>query len=350
MQRRVLAARRERAGLDAPRCRAVEHDEVGRRALDEPARAGPARAAQDRRRPVVSAAIARAERQPPGVDRREDQPERGLDPARSRSPPARTRPPCRPGCAAHDRSRSRRRSRRRARPGRQPRRRPSGAAGSPGAPGRTAAATSAPSAHGLRARPSASSASQAQRRAPASHSSVSARWCGVTSQVTGRPAGLRPPDELERLGRRQVGQVEPRPRLVGQASARIARSRATAAASAATGQPLQPEHGRDEPLVRLGAVGQRRVLGVVDDRPAEHPGVDQRVAQDRRRADRRAVVAEADRAAVGQLAERGQRLARPPDADGAVGQDLDRRAGSERPPRGPGPGRSPRRSPATCSA
>ena len=33
-------------------------------------------------------------------------------------------------------------------------------------------------------------ASHAQRRAPASHSSVSARWCGVTSQVTGRPAAF----------------------------------------------------------------------------------------------------------------------------------------------------------------
>ena len=42
----------------------------------------------------------------------------------------------------------------------------------------------APSAHG------SPLASHAQRRAPASHSSVSARWCGVTSQVTGRPAAF----------------------------------------------------------------------------------------------------------------------------------------------------------------
>ena len=55
-------------------------------------------------------------------------------------------------------------------------------------------------------------ASHAQRRAPAIHSSVSARWCGVTSQVTGRPAAFAAPDEVERAGGRDVRQVQPRAR------------------------------------------------------------------------------------------------------------------------------------------
>ena len=104
----------------------------------------------------------------------------------------------------------------------------------------------------------ASSASHAQRRAPASHSSVSARWCGVTSQVTGSPAAFARRTRSSDAGRRQVGQVQPRPRLVATTSARIARSRATAASSAAAGQPRRPEHRRDEAVVRLRAVGQRR--------------------------------------------------------------------------------------------
>ena len=70
-----------RAGLDPPRGAAVEHDEVGGLALHEPAARStgpsPARTSDG---PVVSAATARAQRQPAGVDRREHQAERGLDP------------------------------------------------------------------------------------------------------------------------------------------------------------------------------------------------------------------------------------------------------------------------------
>ena len=48
----------------------------------------------------------------------------------------------------------------------------------------------------------------------------------------------------------------------------------------------QPEHGRDQAIVRLGSVGQRPILGVVHDRQAEHPGIRQRVAEERRGSDR----------------------------------------------------------------
>ena len=133
----------------------------------------------------------------------------------------------------------------------------------------------------IRAAPSASSASQAQRRDPAIHSSVSARWCGVTSQVTGRPATFARPDEVERRRRRHVRQVQARARHVPDDVGEDRDRRATEPASAATGQPLQPEHGRDEPVVRLGALGERGVLGVIDDRQPERTRVGERVSQER---------------------------------------------------------------------
>ena len=79
------------------------------------------------------------------------------------------------------------------------------------------------------------------------------------------------------------------------------------------GRPAaQPEHGRHEPVVRFRALGQRRVLGMVDDRQPEHARVGECVAQDRRRAHRRPVVREPDDARVGQLAKRREGLpARP---------------------------------------
>ena len=106
-------------------------------------------------------------------------------------------------------------------------------------------------------------------------------------------------------------------------------SRATAISSAATGQPRSPSTVATKPVVRLGALGQRRVLRVVDDRQAERARVGQRRPQDRGRADRRPVVGEADDARVGQLAQRRQLLPRPPDRDRAVGQQLDRRPGGD---------------------
>ena len=82
------------------------------------------------------------------------------------------------------------------------------------------------------------------------------------------------------------------------------------------GRPAaQPQHGRHEAVVRLGALGQRRLLGVLDDRQPERARVGQRGPQDRRRPDRRPVVREADDARVGKLAERGELLPSPPDRD-----------------------------------
>ena len=71
------------------------------------------------------------------------------------------------------------------------------------------------------------------------------------------------------------------------------------------GRPAaQAEHGRDEPVVRLGALGQADVLGMVDDRQPERARVSQRCPQDRRRPDGRPIVREPDDAGIGELAER----------------------------------------------
>ena len=89
----------------------------------------------------------------------------------------------------------------------------------------------------------------------------------MTSHVTGRPGGLRGPDVGERRRRRDVGEVEPRAGDVARRRRRGSRSPARPTpTSRATGQPLRPEHRRDVALGRLGALGERRVLRVVDDR------------------------------------------------------------------------------------
>ncbi len=80
---------------------------------------------------------------------------------------------------------------------------------------------------------------------------------------------------------------------------------------------------RDVPLGGFGALRQRGILGVVDDRQAQRAGVGERVAQDRRGADRGAVIGEAHDARVGQLAEGRQRVPGPPVRDGTVNQDPD---------------------------
>ena len=43
-----------------------------------------------------------------------------------------------------------------------------------------------------------------------------------------------------------------------------------------SGPATQPEHGRDESVVRLGALGEGEVLGMVDDRQPQRPGIRQR--------------------------------------------------------------------------
>ena len=116
----------------------------------------------------------------------------------------------------------------------------------------------------------------------------------VRRHVAGHRQAARPSPagrgRARRPSRRASGGAARRARRAT-TSARIARSRATAAASAARRPAAQPEDRRDEPVVRLGAVGQRRVLGVVDDRQPERARVGQRVPQDRRGPDRRPVVA-----------------------------------------------------------
>ena len=73
----------------------------------------------------------------------------------------------------------------------------------------------------------------------------------------------------------------------------------------------EAQHGRHEPVVRLGVDGQRRLLGVVDDRQPEGARVGERSPQDGRRPDRRPVIGEADDARVGELTESGQLVPRP---------------------------------------
>ena len=99
-------------------------------------------------------------------------------------------------------------------------------------------------------------ASHAQRRAPASHSSVSARWCGVTSQVTGSPlAFARRTRSSEPAVERWV-RCSRAPGTSRTTSARIARSRATAASSAAAGQPRSPSTVATNPSFASAPCGQ----------------------------------------------------------------------------------------------
>ncbi len=142
--------------------------------------------------------------------------------------------------------------------------------------------------------------------------------------------GLGPADELERTGRRDMGQVQPGARHVADdigEDREVARDRRLLGG---IGPALEAQHGRDEPVVRLGATGEGAVLGVIDDRQPQRPGVGERGPQDRRRRHRRAVVAEPDDAGVGQLAERGERLPGPPGGHRPVREELDGRVRRDR--------------------
>ena len=207
------------------------------------------------------------------------------------------------------------------------------------------AATSASSAHGsplavprpaTRARDPLVGQRQVMRRDVAGH-----RQAG----------GLRAPDEVQRRGRSTRGSgAAGRPARRAATSARTARSRATAAASAAAGQPRSPRTVATNPSFASAPSVRLDVLGVVDDRQPERARVGQRRPQDRRRPDRRPVVGEPDDAGIGQLAERRQPLPCPPDRHRAVRQQLDRRPGRDRRRPAPGPARPARRAPASCWA
>ena len=143
---------------------------------------------------------------------------------------------------------------------------------------------------GSRAVPSLE-ASHDQRRDPAIHSSVRPRWCGVTSQVTGRPAAFAARTGVERGRRGDVRQVQPRTRHLADDAVED-RDRTRDRGRLRGDRPaLEAEDRRDVPVGRLGALGERHVLRVVDDRQAERARVRERAAQDRA-PDRRAVVAE----------------------------------------------------------
>ena len=87
-----------------------------------------------------------------------------------------------------------------------------------------------------------------------------------------QPGGLRPADRVERAGGREVGQVEPgaRARRAGRRPGPRSPARPRQPPPA-TGQPCSPSTRRDVALVRLGAGGQGRVLGVLDERQPSIP-------------------------------------------------------------------------------
>ena len=107
-------------------------------------------------------------------------------------------------------------------------------------------------------------------------------------------------------------------------------SRATAFASAAAGQPRSPSTVATRPSFASAPAVSAEVLGVVDQRQAEHARVGERVPEQLRVLDRRAVVAEAGDAGVGELAERRQLLPCPPGRGGAERQQPNGRAGRGR--------------------
>ncbi len=153
----------------------------------------------------------------------------------------------------------------------------------------------------------------------------------VRRHVAGdRQAGrLGSTDELQGPCGRDVGQVQTGarhvPKDVGQ-DGQVARD----GHLLGRGRPAaQTEDGRDETVVRLGAVGQGRLLGMVDDRQSERARVGERRPQDRGGPHRRSVIREPDHARVGQLAERRQSLPCPPDRHRPVREQLDRRAGGD---------------------
>ena len=152
----------------------------------------------------------------------------------------------------------------------------------------------------------------------------------MTSQVTGRPSRLRPSDEVQGAGCRQVREVEPRARHVPndvREQREVARDRGLLGRRRPA---AQPEDRRDVALVRLGARRQRRLLGVLDDRQPERSRIRERVPHQRRRGDRCTVVAEPDDPCIGQLAEGGEASRRHARRDRAPGERSDRRSGRGR--------------------
>ena len=82
---------------------------------------------------------------------------------------------------------------------------------------------------------------------------------------------------------------------------------------------------RHESVVRLGTRRLGRILRVIDDRYAESAGVGESTAHERRGRHRGAVIGKPDHTRVGELPQRGQRLARPACADRAPREGAHRR-------------------------
>ena len=128
----------------------------------------------------------------------------------------------------------------------------------------------------------------------------------MTSQVTGRPAAFaRRTCSIEAAVDRCVRWS----RAAGTSRDDLGEERDVARDGARFGRgrpTLEPEHRRDQPVVRLGAGRQGELLRVLDERQPEHAGVGERVPEQLRVLDRRAVVAEPDDPGVGELRRAAQ--------------------------------------------
>ena len=295
-----------RVGVDRPRRRAIEHDEVGRRALDEarrgrspPARrrgprAGPRRQRLDRPRERQ-----RARRRPP----------------RGASPSAVSMPlipfAASPNSTALSTSVCGRvvggdrvgRAVERAPPGRRPRRPATRSGGLTRSDVAYGAATIAPCRRptGRRSPPTPSAARRRATRRSARGGAASRRRS---------PAGRRAFARRTRSSAPAVDTWVRCSRAPGHVADDVGEDREVARDGGLLGRgrpAAQPEDRRDEAVVRLGAVGQGRVLGMVDDRQPERARVGERVPQDRRRSGpARRRRENPTTPGVGQLAERAR--------------------------------------------
>ena len=168
-------------------------------------------------------------------------------------------------------------------------------------------------------------------------------WCGAASAVTGRPSSLA------RRTRSTEPAVDRCRKCTGAPVRRDERDVAGHHGLLGRGRDAgEAEPARPGPLVHGAAGGQAVVLAVLGQRDAEALGVVEGPPHERAVLHAGAVVGEERDAERGQLAQRGQRLAGPPDGDGAGHRHLGRAARAERQHlRAP---RRPSRSPAPCWA
>ena len=151
---------------------------------------------------------------------------------------------------------------------------------------------------------------------PRTASSVSSRWCGVTSRAHAPAARLGGGDRLDRGGAAEVLEVHARVLVAGELG--VARDHRRLGHGGDAGEA---ERGAQRPLVHDAAARERAVLLVQREHAAAQALVLQRLAQHARARDRLAVVGEAERALCAQLGHLGQLLA--PQAAGDRGQEAD---------------------------